>query len=271
MHTLNKQTLIDSHCHLQSIDLKDFDGNMNQVLNLADEAGIKKMLCVCIDFSDIDILRKLADLHPQLYISAGLHPNSDADLEPDIDYLEKMASHPSCIAMGETGLDYYRSENDGSNTKQREWFRTHIRVSEKLQKPLIIHTRAAAKDTIEIMREEHAEKAGGVIHCFTETWEMAKKALDLGFYISFSGIVTFKNAESLREVVKKVPIEKLLIETDAPYLAPVPYRGKQNHPALVRYVAECVADLKQIHLEEVAEYTTENFYKCFKLKNKVAL
>lgn len=268
IQTSKKPLLIDSHCHLHSIDLSDFNGSMVDVLNEAKEAGINKMLCVCIEFGDMPALTELADRHSELYISAGLHPNSETVMLPNEDYLENLASHSSCIAMGETGLDYYRTENDKSKSVQRDWFRAHIRVSEKLQKPLIIHTRAASQDTIDVMKDEHAENAGGVIHCFTESWEMAKKALDLGFYISFSGIITFKNALDLREVVKKVPLERLLIETDSPYLAPVPFRGKQNRPALVRHVAECVAELRQTSVEAIAELTTDNFYNCFKISSQ---
>jgi len=176
-----------------------------------------------------------------------------------------LASHPSCIAIGETGLDYYRTETDIAREQQRQRFREHIRASIISSKPLIIHTREAAEDTLLLMAEEGASAMGGVMHCFTENWEIARRALDMNFYISFSGIVTFKSATQLHDVAKKVPLDRMLIETDAPYLAPIPFRGKQNHPALVRHVAMGLSILRQMDYEEVAAVTTENFYKCFKI------
>jgi TatD DNase family protein len=192
-----------------------------------------------------------------------VHPNDRDRHEPGAQELVERAADPKVVAIGETGLDYYRS--DGDLAWQRERFRTHIRAAGRCRKPLIIHTRAAKQDTIQIMREEGAGSAGGVMHCFTEDWPMAQRALDMGFYISFSGIITFKNAADLREVVKQVPLEQLLIETDAPYLAPVPHRGKSNQPRYVRHVAECVAELRGLTVEQVAELTRQNFYRCFPL------
>ncbi len=256
-------TLIDSHCHLHTIDLAEFDHSMDNLLKAADESGVKHMLCVCIELEDLPAIQKLAEQYPNISTSAGIHPNVEG-VNITAEKLIELAGHNSCIAIGETGLDYFRTETAEANESQRSMFREHIRASRQSTKPLIIHTRDAAEDTLRIMKEEQADVIGGVMHCFTESWDVAKRALDLNFYISFSGIVTFKNAVQLQEVAKKVPLDRLLIETDSPYLAPIPFRGKQNHPALVKYVAEMVSELRQISFTEVAETTTENFYRCFK-------
>jgi TatD DNase family protein len=200
---------------------------------------------------------------PNVFASAGVHPDDRSGEEPDIDRLSRLAAHPKVVAIGETGLDYYRVEGD--TEWQRERFRTHIRAARKARKPLIVHTREAAGDTLRIMREESADAAGGVMHCFTESAEVARQAMDLNFLISFSGIVTFKNATALKDVVRELPLESMLIETDSPYLAPVPYRGKTNQPAYVRFVAEEIARLKGISIETVAKVTTANFLKLFKV------
>jgi TatD DNase family protein len=219
-------------------------------------------LCVCVNLADFPRVLALADSHSQLFASVGVHPDQAEDASPKVRDLVERARHPKIVAIGETGLDYYRQTSDP------EWqitrFRTHIRAARECAKPLIIHTRDAGDDTLRIMREERANEAGGVMHCFTETLEVAQAALQLDFYISFSGIVTFKNAAAIKDVAKAVPLERMLIETDSPYLAPVPHRGKTNEPAWVRHVAEEIARLRGISLEAVAEATTANFFRLFK-------
>jgi len=250
--------LVDSHCHLNFEPLgQDIEG----VLTRAQDAGVAHMLCVAVTLEKFPEVKALADAHANIYASVGVHPNERTGEEPDVERLVALADDQKIVAIGETGLDYYRSESDLE--WQRDRFRVHIRAARKAKKPLIIHTREAADDTLRIMTEEGAENAGGVMHCFTESWETARRALDLGFYISFSGIVTFRTADALREVARKVPTDRLLIETDCPYLAPVPYRGKTNEPALVRYVAECVAAERGSTADAIADLTTENFFNLF--------
>lgn len=256
-------SIVDSHCHLNRIDLAEFENDLDQVVQQARAVGVKHFLCVSVELSDYPILCQLAERYHDVSISVGVHPDSEFKDEPTSKKLIEMASHASCIAIGETGLDYFRVEHERQQEQQRQRFREHIHASIATSKPLIIHTRQAAEDTLKIMEEERASSIGGVMHCFTETWDIAKRALDLNFYISFSGIVTFKNATQLHEVAKKVPADRILIETDSPYLAPVPFRGKQNHPALVYHVAEGLAALRQESLEAIASQTTENFYRCF--------
>ena len=224
------------------------------------------MLCVSIDLESWPAMVALVADYPQISISVGVHPNDRERHEPTASELIELSQRPKVVAIGETGLDYFHGKGDLE--WQRERFRQHILAAKATEKPLIIHTREAKADTIRIMREQGADLAGGVMHCFTEDWPMAEQALEMGFYVSFSGIITFKNAAELREVVKQVPIERLLIETDSPYLAPVPYRGKPNQPMYVRQVAECVAELKGLSVEEVAHRTTENYYQCFPLANR---
>lgn len=257
--------LIDSHCHLNMINLTEFDNNLDHVIQLARSAGIQKFLCVCVVAEDFPELCQIAERYPDVYISVGVHPDSPFDKALDADALSQLAQFPKCIAIGETGLDYYRIERPEERVLQQQRFREHIRAAIISGKPLIIHTRQAAEDTLMLMKEEHAESIGGVMHCFTETWEIARRALDLNFYISFSGILTFKNATTIHEVAKKVPADRMLIETDSPYLAPVPFRGKQNHPAWVAHVAQGLAELRQVDVETIATQTTENFYRCFRL------
>jgi TatD DNase family protein len=257
--------LIDSHCHLNMLDLTDFDNDMAKVLAKARENGVEHVLCVSVDLDDYPVLCQLAASFPNISISVGLHPNSEIAEEPNASQLIDLAKYPACIAIGETGLDYYRTETLSSRERQRERFSNHIRAARLTTKPLIIHARLAAQDTLLLMKEENAEEIGGVMHCFTEEWQVAQRALDMNFYISLSGIVTFKNATTLHEVAKKIPKDRLLIETDSPYLAPVPYRGQQNHPALVKYVAMALSELRQVSYEEIARQTTENFYRCFKV------
>lgn len=253
--------LVDSHCHLDRVDLEPYDNDFNRFISQTLESGVEHMLCVSIDLESWPAMVSLIEEYPQITMSVGVHPNDRDRREPSAEELIELSNKPKVVAIGETGLDYFRS--DGDLDWQRVRFRTHIMAAKGCGKPLIIHTRAAKADTIEIMREEGAEVAGGVMHCFTEDWPMAKQALDLGFYISFSGIITFKNAADLRDVVKQVPMEQLLIETDSPYLAPVPYRGKSNQPRYVKQVAECVADLKGMTVAAVAEQTKQNFFRCF--------
>lgn len=255
--------LVDSHCHLNFLDLSDFNDSLDEVIDTAKANGVEHFLCVCVELSDYPDLRKIAEIYKEVSISVGLHPNSEADKEPDAEMLYELAKHPACVAIGETGLDYYRVTGDEARLNQQERFSNHIQAATASNKPLIIHTRQAAQDTIKMMTEEKARTVGGVMHCFSEDWEIAQLALDMNFYISLSGIVTFKNAANLHEVAKKVPLDRLLIETDSPYLAPVPFRGKQNHPALVRHVAEAIAQLRGISYEEVAQQTTANYYRCF--------
>lgn len=236
---------------------------VQEVLDNAKANDIHRMLCVCVVLEKFPTMLKKVESFPEISVSVGLHPDEVVApfQEPTVDELTQLARHTKCVAIGETGLDYYRGTEHIQT--QQERFRRHIQVARSLNKPLIIHTRSASDDTIRLMREEKAKEAQGVMHCFTETWEVAKAALDLNFYISLSGIITFKNAEELREVVKKVPLNRLLIETDSPFLAPVPYRGKPNQPAYVKYVAEAVAALKNVPYEEVAGVTTQNYFDLF--------
>lgn len=265
MTNQNPFPLVDSHCHINMLDLTEFDNNMDNVINQAQAKGVEHMLCVCCELADLPALHQLADTYPNISISTGIHPNTEMSEELDAGQLIQLAAHPACIAIGETGLDYYRTETDDALNTQRQRFREHIRAAIASSKPLIIHTRQAAEDTLLIMAEESASKIGGVMHCFSENWDIARRALDMNFYISFSGIVTFKNATQLHDVAKKVPLDRMLIETDAPYLAPVPFRGKQNHPALVKHVAMGLSELRQMGYEEIAAATTANFYQCFNM------
>ena len=253
--------LIDTHAHL---DQSEFDEDRQEVIDRARDAGVERILAVAIDADSAAASVQLAAKHEMIFAAVGMQPNYCAQAkEGDWERILALVDSPKVIAIGETGLDYFRS--DGDLDWQRERFRTHIRAAKRCGKPLIIHTRAAKADTIQIMQEEGAESPGGVMHCFTEDWPMARQALEMGFYISFSGIITFKNAADLREVVKQVPMEQLLIETDSPYLAPVPHRGKPNQPLYVNAVAECVAQLKGLSKEAVAAQTKDNFYRCFPL------
>jgi len=251
--------LVDSHCHL---DFPDLAGRVDDALALMRENEVTHALCVSVTLQEFPQVRALAERYPQLYASVGVHPDYDNVPQVTEQELVTLASHPRVIAIGETGLDHYRIK--GGAEWQRERFRTHIRAARSSGKPLIIHMRDAAEDTLRIMREEKASEVGGVMHCYTGTWETAQAAMDLGFCISFSGIVTFKNAAALREVARKVPLKRMLIETDSPFLAPVPYRGKTNEPGLVRYVADEIARLKGISLDEVAAATSSNFFRLFR-------
>jgi TatD DNase family protein len=255
--------LVDSHCHLDRVDLSAYQGDFSTFVSHTLASGVEHMLCVSIDLESWPAMVAMVEQYPQISWSVGVHPNDRERHEPTIQELVERAVDSSVVAIGETGLDYFRS--DGALEWQRERFRTHIRAAKRCGKPLIIHTRAAKRDTIQLMQEEGADAVGGVMHCFTEDWPMARQALEMGFYISFSGIITFKNAADLREVVKQVPIQQLLIETDSPYLAPVPHRGKSNQPRYVSHVAECVAELRGMTMQSLAALTTDNFYRCFPL------
>ncbi len=256
--------MIDSHCHLDRLRIPQGE-SLGDALARAAEAGVDGFLNVSIDLENFDEVLRIASSDKRVFASVGVHPNEMEMAEPTPDDLLRRADHPRVVAIGETGLDYHYVTDEEKLEQQRNRFRTHIRTARACSKPLIIHTREAREDTIRIMREEGAAQCGGVMHCFTENWEMASQALDLGFYISFSGIITFNSAAELREVVKKVPQDRLLIETDSPYLAPVPYRGKPNQPAYLRQVAERVAELRGWSLEEVERITSGNFRNLFQL------
>ena len=256
--------LTDSHCHLDRINLDAFEGKMSNLLAAAQEQDVSQFLCVCIDLEHFDDVHNIAKSDDRVWCSVGVHPTSDEGKDPEVEDLLRLADSDQVIAIGETGLDYFHMKREEVEW-QRERFRRHIRAAVELQKPLIIHTRSANEDTIRILQEEGADRAGGIMHCFAEGWDTASKALDLGFVISFSGIITFKSAEELRDVARKVPDESLLIETDSPYLAPVPHRGKMNHPAYVRHVAEKLAEVRETSYESMAELTTNNFNRLFGL------
>lgn len=252
--------LVDSHCHLDMLD-QSTQGSVADILKRAREQDVKFFLNVSVSLKTFPNVLKIAEAYPFVAASVGLHPNEQEE-EVDLPTLVELAKSSKVIAIGETGLDYYRSQGDVD--WQRARFRTHIGAAKEVKKPLIIHTRQAKADTLAILQEEKAEEVRGVMHCFTEDWEMAKKALDLGFFISFSGIVTFKNATTIQEVAKKVPLDRLLIETDAPYLAPDPNRGKANEPAFLRHTALYLASLRQISLDELGEASSHNFFILFK-------
>lgn len=255
---------IDSHCH---INFPELAGRMPEVLAKMAENRVTHALCVCVDLPEFPQVLSLAEQYPHIFASVGVHPDYEIDREPSVEQLVKLSAHPKVVAIGETGLDYYRLQGDLE--WQRERFRTHIRASRASGKPLIIHTRSASADTIRIMREEgagtNAGGAGGVMHCFTESLEVAEAAMEMGFYISFSGIVTFKSAKELQAVARAVPLERMLIETDSPYLAPVPYRGKMNEPGYVMHVAEFIAALRGVPTEQIAQKTSDNFFNLFKV------
>lgn len=259
--------LVDSHCHLDRLDLQLFQGNIEAVLSQAKSAGVGYFLNVCIHTDTFPTLLAMANASEVMSVSVGLHPTESISQEPTVDQLASLAEHPKVAALGETGLDYYRANYD--RTTQQLRFRNHIRAAKRVKKPLIIHTRHAVNDTLAILEEEGAAEIGGVLHCFTEDLHMAQTAIEkFQFYVSFSGILTFKNSSSLRETASRLPLNRLLIETDAPYLAPVPYRGKPNQPAYVRYVAETLAFLHDISVEKVGQQTSDNFFTLFKCAKK---
>jgi len=249
---------VDSHCHL---DFPELAQKLPEILASMQANQVTHALVVSVNQPDWPALLALVSPHAHLFASVGVHPDYEDTPEPDVAQLLQAAAHDKVVAIGETGLDYYRLAEPLD--WQRDRFRTHIRAAREAGLPLIIHTRASADDTLRIMREENAAQAGGVMHCFTETWEVAQAAIDQNFYISISGIVTFKNATQLHDVARRVPLERLLIETDSPYLAPVPYRGKVNDPSKVIHVAERIAELRGIPVAEVARATTDNFFRLF--------
>lgn len=251
--------LVDSHCHLNFPELA---ANLPAIKQSMQDNGVGYALCISVTLPDFPQVLALAEINNNFYASVGVHPDYENIEEPGVDTLLTLANHPKVIAIGETGLDYFRLTGDLE--WQRTRFRNHIRAAIQCGKPLIIHTRNAAEDTLRIMREENAQQVGGVMHCFTESLDVALQAIALGFYISFSGIVTFKNAAVIKEVAKSVPLDRILVETDSPYLAPIPYRGKINQPSYVKYVAEEIAKLRGISFEEVSAATTENFFRLFK-------
>ncbi|MGY0398708.1 MAG: TatD family hydrolase [Ostreibacterium sp.] len=255
---------VDSHCHLNMLTKHESSPiSIAEILSDAEHNCLEKMLCVAVNTTDWQEMKDLCSLHhDRIVLSAGIHPCYMDD--QDFVVLEKQAKDSQVVAIGESGLDYFYCQDGSIQALQRDSFAKHIELSARLEKPLIIHTRDARKDTISVMRAEHAERGRGVMHCFTETLDMAKQALDLGFYISFSGIITFKNANEIREVCQYVPLDRILIETDSPYLAPAPYRGKVNRPYWVKHVAEQVANVKDLTTEEVAKITKDNFFQLFK-------
>ena len=250
--------LVDSHCHL---DFPDLAANLPQILELMQQNDVGCAVCIGVNLENLPRILALADAHPQIFASVGVHPESTDAREPDLAELVALAAHPKVIAIGETGLDYYWHKD--APEWQRERFRTHIRAARATGKPLVIHNRDATADTLRLMQEEGAGQVGGIMHCFTETWEVAEAALAQGFYISLSGIVTFKNALTIKEVARRVPLDRLLVETDSPYLAPMPYRGKINQPGYVKHVAEEIARLRNLTYDEVVTATTDNFFRLF--------
>jgi TatD DNase family protein len=251
--------LVDSHCHL---DFPDLAGRLPEVLEHMQANGVGCAVCIGVNLEDYPAVIALAEAEPRLFATVGVHPEYTDVEDPSEERLLELAAHPKVIGIGETGLDYYWQKDKPE--WQRARFRTHIRAAKRCGKPLVVHTRDSAADTLQLLREEGAEAVGGVMHCFTENWEIAQQALDLGFYISFSGIVTFKNASIVKDVAQKCPLDRILVETDSPYLAPTPYRGKPNEPSYVLHVAEEIARLRSLSLEETARATTENFFRLFK-------
>ena len=260
--------LVDSHCHLDRLDLARFDGALAGVLDAAAAQGVMRLLSVATDLEHWPALARLTEPYPQIALSVGVHPSEEEGRAPTVAELTALGREPRVVALGETGLDYYYGA--ASAARQQEWFRIHIAAARALGKPLIVHTRDAREDTLRILAEEGAAEVGGVLHCFTEDWAMAEQALALNFHISFSGIVTFKNARPIQDAARRMPADRLLVETDSPYLAPVPHRGKPNQPAWVRHVAEFVAQLRGETLEQVAAATTANYLRLFGLSQEAA-
>ena len=252
--------LVDSHCHLDRIE-ESSCGDVDTILNRARKRGVEKFLCIATSLEGFDNVKAIADEYSDVFCTAGVHPLKKDPFTVNQDQLLQQAAQKKVIAVGETGLDYYYSPENAEWQKQS--LRTHIAVAREVSKPLIIHTRDAREDTMAILKQEKAEQTGGILHCFTESFEMAEAAIDMGFYISFSGILTFKTADLLREIARKLPLDRILVETDSPWLAPVPFRGKENQPAYVIEVAEQLANLLSISYQDLATQTTENFYRLF--------
>ncbi len=254
--------LVDSHCHLDRLDLTPFNGDFNQSLQAARDVGVEEFLCVAINRENQPQVLAIAEKNSDVYASVGIHPLNTEGQFADVEYLVKQAEHPKVIAIGETGLDYFYAKE--SEAEQKALFHTHVQAAVEADLPLIIHTRDARQDTLDILATENADKVGGVLHCFTESIEMADEAMEMGFYISFSGIVTFNNAKELREVAAQIPMNRILVETDSPYLTPKPYRGKPNSPRHVADVAKCLAELRNIDYESFCQLTTSNYRRLFK-------
>jgi len=253
--------LVDSHCHLDRLKLDKYDGDLTRALQSARDAGVGKMLCVGISLDNREAVTSLAERFDDVVASVGVHPlDVEGGLATEQQLIE-WGRHPKVVALGESGLDYYYS--DESKRVQQESFAVHLRAAAQAKLPVIVHTRDARQDTLDLIAEHGSQESAGVLHCFTESWEMARAAMDMNYYVSLSGIVTFKNAEDLREVARKMPLDRLLVETDSPYLAPIPYRGKPNEPAFVREVAQFVADLKGISFDKLCEITGANFHRLF--------
>ena len=255
---------IDSHCHLDRLKLSPYNDQLDGAIDAAKEAGVDTMLCVAIDLEHIEQVLSIAANYPSIYASVGVHPTSHEGEEPTLQRLIDLSKRDKVVAIGETGLDYYYGEE--TSNVQRERFITHLKASEAAQKPVIVHTRDAKEDTLSLIEQHSDRSIGGVLHCFTEDWDMAQRAMDMNFYISLSGIVTFKNAVELQDVARKMPLDRLLIETDSPYLAPVPFRGKPNEPKHVVEVAKFVAELKGVTVEELAKATSDNFKRLFRFE-----
>lgn len=253
--------LVDSHCHLDRLKLEKYDNKLSTAIDAALSRGIQQLLCVGISVNNREAVVKIAEQFPQVVSSVGVHPCDVKEGVATEEDLVEWSKHPKVVALGESGLDYYYSEDD--KALQHESFAIHLRAAAQANLPVIVHTRDARADTLQLIKEHGQESSAGVLHCFTENWEMAKAAIDMNYMISLSGIVTFKNAHELKEVAKKIPLDRLLVETDSPYLAPVPYRGKPNEPQYVREVAEYLAELRGISFEALAEATTDNFYRLF--------
>lgn len=248
--------VIDSHCHLNYLKCDD-SYSLDQVIQQAHAEGVEKIVTIGVRWHELDEILAIADRYEQVYASVGVHPSELDSHQPSLEELIAKSRHHKCVAIGETGLDYHYND-ESTYSLQKDKFVTHIHAGIATQKPIVVHTRSAKQDTLDILRAEQVEKCGGILHCFTEDWDMAKQVLDLGMYISFSGIVTFKNAQDIQAVAKQMPLDRLLIETDAPYLTPVPYRGKPNYPHHVVHVAQFIAELRGISVETVAEQSYHN-------------
>lgn len=260
---MNPLFIIDSHCHLDSLDYETRHKNVDEVIDNAKARGVGHLISICTTVGRFEAMKQLTAHRAEVSLSCGVHPLNVEDEPFDYAKLLAFAQDDRVVAVGETGLDYHYTPE--TKALQQSLFEQQIEIAKRVQKPLVIHTRSAREDTLHFLQNGNAEQCGGVLHCFTEDWAMAKKALDLGFYISISGIITFRNAEELREVVRQVPLDRLLVETDSPYLAPIPYRGKPNQPAYVREVCEYVATLKGVSLAEMAQITTQNVQNLFKI------
>jgi TatD DNase family protein len=252
----------DSHCHLDRIDLAEFHDDFDNLLSHCHAQGVAQMVCICVNLESFEAMYQAVVDKSGVYATVGVHPDHQDVQEPSVEQLVALAQREKIVAIGETGLDYYHTSGP---EWQRARFRTHIDAAIAVDKPLVIHTRMAKQDTLDILREHHAERVGGVLHCFTEDWDMARQAIEMDFYISISGIVTFKQAEQVREMAVQIPDDRLLIETDSPWLAPVPYRGKTNYPGHVKLVAEKLAEIRHTDLNSIAEMTTRNAQRLFRL------